>query len=275
MTNNVCVIMAVYNGDKAEHLFDSLESMFEQSHAVDVFLGVDGPINCELQNVIDNFRNLFLTRLTVLENDENCGLAKTLNRLIGVVIEKNYQFIARMDSDDISHLDRIKKQVEYFNENASVEVLGTGCREFSSIEPDVYLIKTLAASNLVLRRNIVKRSPFIHPTVVFRRSVFESGLRYPTSNHLSEDIYFWVLLSQNGFHFANLEEPLLDFRFDTETLERRGGLEKGLSESKARVRAIIEIKEVPFSHVFYILAHFLLRISPVLLVRLLYKKLRK
>ena len=63
-------------------------------------------------------------RVSLINDGVNKGLVFRLNESTHLAKGKYY---ARMDADDIMHPDRLQKQVDYMEEHANVDVLGTGC----------------------------------------------------------------------------------------------------------------------------------------------------
>lgn len=61
-----------------------------------------------------------------------------------------------------------------------------------------------------LIKSIVKRSPFIHPSVMFRGSVVEH-IRYNDSLMNTQDYYLWIDLLSKKYKFHNIQQPLLFF----------------------------------------------------------------
>ncbi|MEY2344619.1 glycosyltransferase [Proteus mirabilis] len=77
-------------------------------------------------------------------------------------------FIARMDADDICEPTRFQKQIEYFESNPHVAVCGTQVTEFH--DNGYTQIKKNTNRTSHLYKNIIKRCPFNHPTVMFNLS---------------------------------------------------------------------------------------------------------
>ena len=78
--------------------------------------------------------------------------------------------------------------------------------------------------------------PFVHPTVVFRASVFRAGFKYPENTIKYEDLSFWCILAEKSFVFHNLEVAVLRYTLSSATLARRSGFRKSLGELSTRVR---------------------------------------
>lgn len=106
------VLMSVYYKEKPEYLKQAIESILCQTVKPDDFVLVcDGPLNLELDAVIAAKQQEMGDTLNVVRLVKNCGLGNALNE--GIKHCKN-ELVARMDSDDISVMDRCQKQVELF-----------------------------------------------------------------------------------------------------------------------------------------------------------------
>lgn len=268
--HNVAVIMSVYKSDDPEALIESVNSILNQSYKCDLFLYQDGPVPEVTQEVIDRFR--VNSSVHYYRGEENSGLAFALNRLIDKVIGNGYHFIARMDSDDIAHVDRIFEQVHYFNNNPSVDVCGTSCREFgASYALDEKHLPTTHEQLLIFS---ITRCPFIHPTVMFRESVFSDGNRYPTNTLLTEDMALWFELLSKGYRFGNINKVLLDYCLTEDTINRRKGLGKAMSEVRIRTRNMFILKQFSFKNLLLIYSRVVFHLMPSFLVKIAYKKAR-
>ncbi|MCD9513360.1 glycosyltransferase [Photobacterium carnosum] len=268
--SNVAVIMSVYRSDDPKMLKISIESILNQTAKCDLLVYQDGEISRELSTILQQYVKDGC--LTLFVNDINKGLAAGLNFMINYSIEQGYKYIARMDSDDISRPTRIEKQVNFFENNNNIDVLGTSCREFgASFALDE---KHLPKTHEELLNFSIIRCPFIHPSVMFRSSVFEKGIRYPENTVLTEDMALWFLLLNNGFQFANINEILLDYRLNENTINRRKGFKKAMSEINIRTKNMISLKQVNIKNISLIGARIVFHLMPSSLVKLAYKKAR-
>ena len=267
---NVAVIMSVYRLDSPLALKGAIDSILNQTYACDLFIYSDGTIPLGLEQIIDEI--ITNTRVKYFGSEKNSGLAFALNQLIDIVIVSNYQYIARMDSDDISRVSRIERQVNYFNDNPTVDVCGTSCREFGAS----YALdeKHLPQTHDELLSFSIARCPLIHPSVMFRSSVFVSGNRYPTNTALTEDMALWFNLLKKGYRFGNINEVLLDYRLNENTIDRRKGMGKALSEVRLRTVNMLALKQFSFKNVLLICSRIIFHLMPSSLVKLAYKKAR-
>ncbi len=268
----IAVIMSVYAKDSSVFFEESVKSILSQTYSnFDFYIMCDGAVPIEIQQVMFKQSD---SRVKVVNRDQNKGLAISLNELIEYALESyDYDYFARMDADDISMLKRFQIQLNYFTSNPDVDVLGASCEEVDE-NGDSLLVKYMAQTDKELKDNLIKKTPFVHPTVVFKAEVFKNGIRYPTDSHLSEDALLWILLASKGYKFANIKEPLLYFRMTAELLNRRSSFKKAWWELKARVLAMKQLGMFSVSNVIYTMLHFLLRVSPKWVIKWAYKNLR-
>lgn len=263
----VAVIMSVYKSDNPIHFKQAIDSILNQSICCDLYLFRDGLVSNELQSIIDGY--ISSNDIFLLYTDINGGLALAMNTLIDSIVDKEYDFIARMDSDDISHKERILKQIKYLEKNPDVDICGTFCKEFGASY--ALEIKELPTSHTELLNFSITRCPFIHPTVMFRAKVFSLGFRYPIDTALTEDMAFWFKLLNSGFKFGNCDEVLLDYRLNENTVERRKGFGKAKSEFSIRFYNMLKMKRFNFKNATLISARLFLHMLPVALLKLAYK----
>jgi hypothetical protein len=233
----VAVVMSVYAKDKPEYLIKSLDSVIACNTVRCVWLGVDGPIPSSIRSILDIYRSISPI-LKIVEFPLNRGLACVLNELITSTLkDPDIEYVARMDSDDISMPDRFCRQVEFLSSNKGIDVLGTNAWIIDEFDTSSRVYKK-PSSDKILKRRLPLDSPFIHPTVMFRANLLRGGYRYPTHTIKFEDVAMWSNIALAGCKFANLDLPLLFFRYTKQTMYRRTGLSKVFSDSRIRLNYI-------------------------------------
>jgi glycosyltransferase involved in cell wall biosynthesis len=114
MPNNdyvkISILMPVYNGEK--YLREAIDSILNQTFTDFEFLIVDDGSTDNSVEIINSYQN---SRINLVKNDKNEGLVYTLNR--GLSLAKG-EYIARMDCDDISLPERLKKQIDFLDSNS-------------------------------------------------------------------------------------------------------------------------------------------------------------
>lgn len=269
MAPRVAVAMSIYKSDNVQYLQQALDSIFQQSYLdLTIFLCIDGPIPKNLREKIDGYVDLY-NNLQLVTLQHNQGLANALNTLIDVIVnEGTFEYIARMDSDDISYLDRFEKQIAFLHENTNVDVCGTFCEEFGAS----YALpkKSLPILHEDLLEFSISRCPFIHPSVMFRCNVFSDGIRYPTNTKLTEDMALWFILLKNGYVFGNVDEALIKYRLNENTIIRRKGFNKGLSEFKLRMAFMFSLRKFSIKNTVLITSRLFFHILPKSVLKLAY-----
>lgn len=271
--DKIAVIQSVYKNDKPEYLKLALKSILNQTYNdVVLFLGIDGPISDGLRCVIDSIGD---DRLHVFENKENKGLASILNGLLVLCNDGGFEYIARMDSDDIAVSDRFEKQIAFLREHPKIDMVGGAINEIDENGRSLRKIVNYPYSSEECFRFFAKRNPVAHPAVMFRRSFFEkAGWRYPTDYMRNEDTRLWLEGFKNGCKIANLPDVVLNFRM-TDDMFRRRRNGRAFAKSQLELRRLI-IKDLGYGSMAYIYAYamYLLMISPSWLLKLAYKLLR-
>lgn len=215
------VLMSVYYKEKPQYLRESMLSMWNQTVKTDDFILVcDGPLTKELDDVIDDMKNIYGDVLHIYRLKKNSGLGNALNE--GLKHCKN-EFVARMDSDDISRKDRCEKQLKLFEANPEISLSSGTVSEFVSTPSNVIGKRVLPISDAEIRKFSKKRNPMNHPCVMFRKtSVVKSG-GYAEKYHLFEDYFLWIRLLMKNYKAENTSDVLLDMRTPTDIYKRRGG----------------------------------------------------
>jgi glycosyltransferase involved in cell wall biosynthesis len=268
----VAIAISIYNKSNLDSLISSIDSMLNQSYEeLDIILYIDGTIDDSLYRYIKELKEY--NNIFIISSIINKGLGFGLNTIIDFALSKKcYKYLARMDGDDISLSHRIKKQVNFLDQNRDIDVCGTAVTEFGSSFAKREVILPLCHDQLV--NYSIYRCPFIHPTVMFRMEIFKSGARYPTNYVVKEDLALWYKLILNGAKFGNLPEKLLSFRIDEFSLKRRHGFHHAYGEMSERIKFMNSIKKKSIKNYILILLKFFLHLLPTSIMGLIYKYFR-
>ena len=108
------VLMSVYEKELPENLNQSLESMLKQTYPPSDFVLVcDGKLTNALDVIVKSFQNEYKDIFRIVRIDENVGAGKAVNKGIKAC---RYEYIVRMDSDDVSLRGRCLKEMLMNNE---------------------------------------------------------------------------------------------------------------------------------------------------------------
>ena len=217
----VSVIMATYNS--ADIVERAITSIMQQTFTAWELIIIDDGSTDVTVSLLESYASRD-TRITILRNSENCGLAHALNRGMAIACG---EYLARMDADDYSHPQRLQLQVEYLNKHQQVDVLGTGVRLLNprSNERQQLIMPRYHQQCL---QYLPKSTPFVHPTVMMRRSFWQSVGGYRENLRKAQDYELWVRGSKNHI-YENLPEVLLDY-----TLPLNKSFKTVLKELKVR-----------------------------------------
>lgn len=197
----VTVLMAVYNGEN--HLAQAIESMLRQTFSFFEFIIVDDASTDNSRQLAESYQD---PRIRVVSNLHNLRLAGSLNRGFGMARGK---YIVRMDADDISHPDRLQKQVAFMEENRDVGVSGSWLYCFGDKEQ----LWDYPLSPPIIKCSMLFHNQLGHATVIIRReAMLKNRLYYNTRFKESEDYELWSRCS-DYFTLANLPEVLLLYRW--------------------------------------------------------------
>ncbi|MCG8341550.1 MAG: glycosyltransferase [Chlorobiales bacterium] len=196
----VSVLMPVYNGEK--HLSDAVKSILWQTYHNFEFLIMDDGSTDNSVSIVESYKDL---RIKLHRSKSNSGIAKTLNRGIDLAQGK---YIARMDCDDISHPDRLLRQVTFLEQYHDTGVLGSGIQKLKGDRSGRK--KHWPESDAAIKINLLFQNPVFHPTVILRKSIL-NNTKYPETMRYSQDYGLWVMLA-TVTQFANLPEALLQYR---------------------------------------------------------------
>ncbi len=210
--------MSVYLKEKPEYLKQSIESMIKQTIAPDEIIIVkDGPLTDELDKTIDEYVNSYKELFTIIPLEKNSGLGNALN--VGLQKSKN-ELVARMDSDDISYLDRCEKLLKRFELDSDLSVVGGQINEFVDSTDNVVSSRVVPTDYKSILRYARRRSPFNHPTVVYKKSIILEDGGYPSSGR-KEDLDLFLHLLSKGYRVENISDVVLYYRADPNNIARR------------------------------------------------------
>ena len=200
------VLMSVYGKDNANDFKEALESvtLTQTKKPKQVVIVQDGPVPSTIDEIIDEVKTKSSEiEITVLKKETNHGLAAALNS--GLALCK-YDWIARMDSDDISVEDRFEKQLNFIESHPDVDVLGGAIAEFENEIGDIQSERHVELTHEEIKKMARSRTPMNHVSVIYsKKAVLEVG-GYSEDFGKLEDYKLWVDLIGAGKKLANIDD---------------------------------------------------------------------
>lgn len=215
----VSVLMPVYK--TAAYLQEAVDSILAQTFTDYELIILDDGSPDNAEEVLDRYDDPRIVRYHGMHNE---GLANVLNVGIGMA---RGEYIARMDSDDISLPNRLQVQIEYLEEHTDVDLCSCAMQLFGAHEglwrrdadPDKVRIAALFFS------------PVLHASSLWRREAFEvRGLRFDQSTVPAEDYDLWCRALVEGLRLVNLPDALYLYRIR----EGQATADTSLTSSKER-----------------------------------------
>ena len=226
---NVSVIMGVYNPNSKEEILRAVNSILDQTYTDFEFIICDDGSNAVTKRWLADIAQLD-SRIKLIENTVNQGLAATLNHCI-MVSEGIY--IARQDADDYSDRTRFEKQLRFLSDHPEYSFVGSNVYYFS----DAGVWGEFRYPAYPKSNDFMWMSPFSHGSLIFRKEVLMKNNLYRVARETMrcEDYDLFMRIYLNGDKAANLQENLYYYCEDENTIKRRKFTDR-LIEVKVRAR---------------------------------------
>lgn len=268
--NKFSVLLSLYHKESPEYFSECMESIANQSIIPnEIIIVFDGDIGYDLEEIVHRF--LPILPIKIIRLSENMGLGKALNEGIKYC---SYNWIFRMDTDDICLSNRFEKQIEYINSHPNLVLLGTQVDEFDELMKEHIGIKQVPLSKQDIKIFALKRNPFNHMTVAYQKEVIEKVGGY--QHHLyMEDYNLWLRVIAKGYDVANLPDALVKVRAGNSMYLRRKGLSYIKSEyTLANLKINLNLQSFCMGYVYFLLRS-LPRLLPSALLGKIYHFLRR
>lgn len=210
----ISVIMGTYNPKEA-FLTCAVQSVCNQTFARWELILCDDGSAPEHIGMIERVSGMD-DRIRLIRCEENQGLASALNRCISLA---GGRYIARMDDDDISCPERLEEEYRFLEEHKTYSWVGTCSRRFD----DNGVWGSERMPEVPEASDFLSHSPYIHPSVMFRREVLikENGYHVCPQTRRCEDYELFMRLHAHGYRGYNIQKPYLLYREDRSSYGKR------------------------------------------------------
>lgn len=204
----ISVIMSCYK-EPLEYIEEAVVSILNQTYQdIELIIIVDDPTNHEAIEYVSSMANSD-KRLRFYINDKNMGLTASLNRAKGLT---NGDFVARMDADDISELDRLECQLRCLQEG-NYDIVGCNVRDMD----DAGHITNTEGTNYPTQDKSIKKylkinSAIPHPSWLVRKELYRlyDYVDFPAC----EDYEFLTRVALDGYRLGNIKDCKLKYRIN-------------------------------------------------------------
>ncbi|WP_119391457.1 glycosyltransferase family 2 protein [Taklimakanibacter lacteus] len=235
MAAEAVVLIPAYNAEAT--LADAVLSLFPAKHDFDVLIVDDGS-RLPAESVVKGSSALepYLKRIHILRHEPNRGLIATLNRGIEWALERKYQYIIRMDGDDLARSQRVDRQIDFMNAHPQIDVAGSQTKRFRHVPEDLDE-RRFPLEQPDIRRRMHWSVGFSHPTLIIRAPTFEKvGLYDPRYLHAEDFDWTWRCMRKVGM--ANLPDFLLNYRVSPNQVSARNRRRQLLSKARVLMREV-------------------------------------
>lgn len=226
----VSVIMSVYNCER--YLKEAVDSILSQTFSDFEFIIINDGSTDGSGGILESYKDERIR----LFNNQNKGLTKSLNEAIEY---SRGEYIARMDADDISLPKRFEKQVKLLDSDQDIVMCGSWAEFIDEKGQDITEYKT-PISDREIKNRIIFHNPFIHPSVVIRKKIFDKVGLYDTNFRYAQDYELWTRIATK-FNTVNIPEKLLRYRLLREGITKSKNFKVRLLGIKIRWRALLRL----------------------------------
>ncbi|MCH3958437.1 MAG: glycosyltransferase [Selenomonas sp.] len=220
------VLMSVYKNDIVDFFEEALKSVTvkQKLKPAQVVIVKDGPVINNIDKIIVRIREEEPDiEITICENSTNKGLAASLNKGIAAC---KYEYIARMDADDISTPDRFYIQRKFCVENPSYGLIGSYISEFNYKINDINSLRKVPIEQEKIVEMMKTRNPFNHMSVMYKKSDVIKAGGYSENIGKLEDYKLWIDMALNGTNLHNIPAVLVNVRVGNGFIKRRSSREE-------------------------------------------------
>lgn len=199
----ITVGIPIYNAEL--YLEDAIKSVLSQSFKnFELILIDDGSTDKSLE-IAKSFKD---PRIIIIADSENKKLPHRLNQIIQLA---KYDYIARMDADDLMDVDRLKIQIEYLKKHPEIDLVTTGM--YSIGKSNEVLGKRIPKDYMMNASEILQGiTNLLHASMLAKKDWCIRN-PYKVDNALAEDYELWLSSSiKNDLKYHVIQEPLYYYR---------------------------------------------------------------
>ena len=210
---HVTIGIPFYNAEST--LLDAVRSVFAQTHKNwELILIDDGSTDRSLEIA----RSISDPRVIVYSDGKNRRLAARLNQLTSLA---KYDFIARMDADDLMSPTRIEKQLDLLENNLEIDLVSTGLCSLSN-NNEALGTRCVPPNHKITSAGLLSgNTGIVHASLLGRRTWFERN-SYKETLPKSEDTNLWVRsYAKDDLKMGFIAEPLYYYREDDNVTQKK------------------------------------------------------
>lgn len=216
------VLMTTYYKETPNNLNISLKSITDDQTVLpdQIVLVLDGLVGNELEQIITRYVDKYPNIIFVHRLPSNVGQGRASAE--GIKYCK-HDYIARMDSDDISISNRFEMQILKFESNPNLSVVAGYIGEFEDDPTKIKFVRNVPETHDKICKMFRFRNPINNVSVMFKKKALERAGGYQ-NERANEDFSVYVRMLMTGSEFYNIPMILVKVRVGKDMLKRRGDI---------------------------------------------------
>lgn len=208
----ISIIMGLYNAENTVE--EAINSILQQTYPDWEFIICDDGSTDNSVNIVKKYIEKD-DRIKLIQNKKNMGLNYTLNHCLQ---HAKGNYIARMDADDISVVNRLEIELKTLLEN-DVDIV--------SCAMDLFDENGIWGRHGVIENpqesDFIYKTPFCHAPALIKAESIRAVGGYSVNNKLLrvEDYHLWYKMYKSGFKGINIDKTLYQMRDDRNARNRR------------------------------------------------------
>ena len=232
----ICYLICVYNDQQG--LDVSLESIYADDLLADILIIDDGsktPAQIHAPPPAPSSAKDLSIKADLISLEQNVGLPNALNAGVKIILERGYEYIARLDAGDTVNKGRLAAQLAYLQDNADIAILGTGVRAFDEESGETLFEFNNPCDPREVHKTLKIRNCLPHPTVMMRTEIFKNYGLYDPNSIYAEDYELWRRVNQHR-KCANLPENFVNKEISPQQITSKSRKKGILSSLRTQLR---------------------------------------
>jgi glycosyltransferase involved in cell wall biosynthesis len=260
--NRTILLIPHYNNP--EGLNRSLASI-DVSENIDVIIVDDGSRKALINEKALNTSFRASGTIKYIYLAENQGIERALNAGLDYILSKEYEYIARLDSDDECIGNRFKIQESFLDIHQDIVLVGSNAIAVSPEGEFLFnIIKPEHSEDI--RNKMFLNSMFMHPSVMYRSGIVKSEGYYPLNYPSAEDYAYFFRIAKK-YNTANIQQFLIRYEINPAGIS----ISRRKEQVASRIRVIRDNFKFGIYPVYGLIRNYILYLIPQKLITFIKK----
>lgn len=161
-------------------------------------------------------------RVRLARMAQNGGVPAALNLGLQIILDKGYDYMARLDCGDLPQLGRLRRQVAYLEDHPDVGIVGTWAHCVDDDDVPLFTLRFPVEDADIRRRQRYAPAMLISAVIIRMKAFEDAGPRFSTEDRYAEDFELFMRIGQS-WRLHNIPEPLTTYIISATGLTARTG----------------------------------------------------